>query len=526
MPKNLKNRVMDFFNTLLTGYGWFFFCGSAKSGFFFLIASFLCPYAGLTGLAGALISFILSYTLAMDIAYIRSGIFICNGALIGIALGIFLEPHPLIFLFLIPCCFLSNALMKFYINTLGKRYDLPAISLSFVIISWIAIIVGKSFFPPSFHLFSIYHPLLENISNYPAFAPIIIIFKMIGATIFQVNPLTGIICLIGILSYSRILFLFSFIGAVLTYALFTFMGIHPDDYIYYAFNCIIIAGAIGGVLIRLNIYSAALSVIMIAPGAFFSILLHDTLVKIHIPLLAAPLNFILISTLFIVKVFFPQNKKIKPIALYDVKSPDCYCLKRRKGDYEQKTILSLPFLGTWYVSQGNGGRTTHFDNGFYAWDFIVTDDNRQSFRELGLDVSDYFAFGLPVISPADGRVIRVENNIEDNRPKKESKDNIPGNYIMIDHGNCEYSEISHFKYQSILVKAGDYVERGQILGLCGNSGKSLEPHIHIQLQNADYLGGETLPARFSNYIIAMPDRERKMKLGIPRENEMVRAVLD
>jgi murein DD-endopeptidase MepM/ murein hydrolase activator NlpD len=33
------------------------------------------------------------------------------------------------------------------------------------------------------------------------------------------------------------------------------------------------------------------------------------------------------------------------------------------------------------------------------------------------------------------------------------------------------------------VRPGDLVHRGAVLGLCGNSGHSTEPHLHFQLQD-------------------------------------------
>jgi hypothetical protein len=62
-------------------------------------------------------------------------------------------------------------------------------------------------------------------------------------------------------------------------------------------------------------------------------------------------------------------------------------------------------------------------------------------------------------------------------------------------------ELSHFAQDSIKVKEGDWVEKGAILGLCGNSGYSPQPHIHIQVQAAETLGAQTLQFSFVNYLI-------------------------
>ena len=62
------------------------------------------------------------------------------------------------------------------------------------------------------------------------------------------------------------------------------------------------------------------------------------------------------------------------------------------------------------------------------------------------------------------------------------------------------AQLSHFKNGSIVVKKNDYVQQGQLLGLCGNSGHSSEPHIHYHLQNTpDIDNGEGLPIVFRSY---------------------------
>jgi murein DD-endopeptidase MepM/ murein hydrolase activator NlpD len=44
---------------------------------------------------------------------------------------------------------------------------------------------------------------------------------------------------------------------------------------------------------------------------------------------------------------------------------------------------------------------------------------------------------------------------------------------------------THFKQGSIQVRQGDRIKQGQLLGLCGNSGNSSEPHLHFHLQNTE-----------------------------------------
>jgi len=45
--------------------------------------------------------------------------------------------------------------------------------------------------------------------------------------------------------------------------------------------------------------------------------------------------------------------------------------------------------------------------------------------------------------------------------------------------------LAHFKQHSVQVKEGDIVKQGQLLGYCGNSGNSSEPHLHVHIQNVE-----------------------------------------
>ena len=54
-----------------------------------------------------------------------------------------------------------------------------------------------------------------------------------------------------------------------------------------------------------------------------------------------------------------------------------------------------------------------------------------------------------------------------------------GHYIEIDHGNGYVTVFGHLSKR--LVKKGEKVERGQIIGKIGNTGKSTAPHLHYEI---------------------------------------------
>lgn len=58
-----------------------------------------------------------------------------------------------------------------------------------------------------------------------------------------------------------------------------------------------------------------------------------------------------------------------------------------------------------------------------------------------------------------------------------------GNHVVLDHGEGLYSAYAHLRRRSVLVGVGDRVRDGQVLGACGNSGNTSEPHLHFQLMD-------------------------------------------
>ena len=56
-----------------------------------------------------------------------------------------------------------------------------------------------------------------------------------------------------------------------------------------------------------------------------------------------------------------------------------------------------------------------------------------------------------------------------------------GNYCIISHGNGYATLYAHQK-QLPLVKVGDTVEKGQVIGYVGNTGNSYGAHLHFELR--------------------------------------------
>lgn len=169
--------------------------------------------------------------------------------------------------------------------------------------------------------------------------------------------------------------------------------------------------------------------------------------------------------------------------------------------YKTKTSLALPFKGVWII--GNGGRDPEKNNHFNA------DGNRPKSQRFAYDfagkhtgegksLEDYEAFGSEVIVPADGIISQVVDGSVDVSIGETDRFVFTGNMVVINHENDEWSVLAHFKHNSIRVKVGDKVKQGDLLGLCGNTGNTSEPHVHYHLQDNALMHRATgLPAQFA-----------------------------
>lgn len=57
-----------------------------------------------------------------------------------------------------------------------------------------------------------------------------------------------------------------------------------------------------------------------------------------------------------------------------------------------------------------------------------------------------------------------------------------GNYVKIKHDNGYYTLYGHMAYNTVKVKTGDKVKKGQVLGYMGNTGYSFGGHLHFEVR--------------------------------------------
>lgn len=187
-------------------------------------------------------------------------------------------------------------------------------------------------------------------------------------------------------------------------------------------------------------------------------------------------------------------------------------------DYETKASLRLPFDGEWTLVWGGRSLAENYHGADraqrFAIDALILRDGA-SHAGPADRLESYHCWGQSILAPAAGSVVAAVDGLPDQAIGTMDPQNPAGNHVVLDLGNSEFAVLAHFQNGSVRVKEGDGVAPGDVLGLCGNSGNSSEPHLHFHLQTTPNLAdGEGLPAQFTHYVV---------RRGEPRQGETVSA---
>lgn len=122
-----------------------------------------------------------------------------------------------------------------------------------------------------------------------------------------------------------------------------------------------------------------------------------------------------------------------------------------------------PTNGAGYLSQGNNG-LTHRGRSAYAYDLAVP-------------------IGTPVYAMQSGQVVGLRDRYPDTGGDRSKFSKF--NYVMIQHQDGHRSVYMHLQQDfnaSVNLHEAKWVTTGELIGYSGNSGWSLGPHLHIEVQ--------------------------------------------
>ncbi len=135
-------------------------------------------------------------------------------------------------------------------------------------------------------------------------------------------------------------------------------------------------------------------------------------------------------------------------------------------------------------------------------------------------VEEWYGWGQPIYAPFEGVVVQAHDAVPDRTPVNLIKDlaftilpislfaprgvnadlsRFAGNYVVLQAGSV-YALLAHCRLHSLNVRPGQTVRAGEPLGQVGNSGNSLVPHLHVQLNDGPNLfTAGSVPFRVSRF---------------------------
>lgn len=165
----------------------------------------------------------------------------------------------------------------------------------------------------------------------------------------------------------------------------------------------------------------------------------------------------------------------------------------------QSPLLNPPVRGQWAIMNPPG-------HAKLAFDFLAVDDQKSPYAGVSvlrhifstIPVTSTLAWEKPVFAVMDATVIAASDGTPDRENICMSSDlfrlmffgpklvppfsALGGNYVILKCGDF-YPLYAHLKNGSVRVQPGDLVSSGDQLGVVGNSGSSLQPHLHFQVMN-------------------------------------------
>jgi hypothetical protein len=134
----------------------------------------------------------------------------------------------------------------------------------------------------------------------------------------------------------------------------------------------------------------------------------------------------------------------------------------------------------------------------YCVDWNKLDSTGSPFQGDQSICENWYVYGQNVYAASSGQIVSVSDGMPDQFPVGTVSSDVnifngAGNSVVI-VSEGGYTIYGHLKPNSIVVKIGQIVKKGQLIGNVGNSGNSQAPHLHFGLHtDFPYYISESLP---------------------------------
>ena len=511
-------------DSTLASYSQVLFSRFRTSGLILMCATAVRPSVFAHGLLAVLISNAVALLIGMNRRAIRTGLFGFNGLLVGLGIGAWFTPSPATVALLLAASIavvLTNAGMR---RLLGETLGLPVLSVPFLIVFYAILAASPSIEALEFQSWL---PAATPVATYPWWL-VTTFGRCLGAIFFVPEPMAGALVLLALILASRAsVFLSLFAFAIVLIAGVPLLSNEASiTTLELVMNSVLIGIALGGVFFVLGRTSLLSAIIGIVIGMLVALATCRICRMAGLPGLVLPFNVTVLLFLYAMR---HRTRNRAPVQLNVIlRSPEESWYRHwervERFGWSLPKRLSLPFRGTWQVTQGWNATETHNRDWSHGWDFQVFDERGSPFKTQGADVSDYHCFRLPVTAPADGVVVSVNDGVEDNPVGEQNMVQNWGNNISMQHADGLFSLVAHLSLNTITVQEGQRIKRGDEIGLCGNSGRSAIPHLHVQFQASRHAGAPTIPGEFHDTVL---ECEPSKVLGcyVPIEGDRVRNLM-
>lgn len=219
-----------------------------------------------------------------------------------------------------------------------------------------------------------------------------------------------------------------------------------------------------------------------------------------------------------------------------------WALFRNKIGHDSLRI-DCPVRGVWSCMNPPGH---HPD----AKDFIAVDENGKPYKlnDLArhvfwsLNVTNVFAWDKEVFAPFDGVIVETVDSCEARetlnlirdviaallfapRRKSASSAVFPGNHVVMQSDKGIYALFVYLRRGNIVVKEGQRVEAGGVIAAIGNSGNTIQPHLHFQpMEESAPFTSSPFPFVFSVCEIKAGEEWKREAFTFPGNGQVFRTI--